>query len=205
MAEITIGCDLGDRVSELFVLPAEGEASRARVKTTPEGFREGFKGPPAHVIIEVGPHSRWASRVLAELGHKVTIANPRRLKLISANDSKTDRNDAELLARLGRVDTALLAPIEHRGTEAQADLAVAKARDILVESRTRLISCTRGMAKSAGALLPRCSAEAFHKKARAQIPGATPRLGSAFHYTRGARRGNPKVRPGDHPTCLKVS
>ena len=170
MADITIGCDLGDRVSELFVISADGQVSRARVKTTPQGFREGFTGPPAHVIIEVGPHSRWASRLLAELGHTVTVANPRRLKLISANDSKTDRNDAELLARLGRVDKALLAPIEHRGAVAQADLAVAKARDILVESRTRLINCARGMAKSAGALLPRCSAEAFHKKAREHIP-----------------------------------
>ncbi|HVG63198.1 MAG TPA: transposase [Hyalangium sp.] len=78
----------------------------------------------------------------------VTVANPRRLKLISTNDSKNDRTDAEWLARLGRADTELLAPVKHRGTQVQADLAVAKARDALVECRTRLINFARGLVKS---------------------------------------------------------
>ncbi|WNG41354.1 IS110 family transposase [Archangium violaceum] len=34
-------------------------------------------------------------------------------------------------ARLGRADETLLAPVKHRGSEAQADVAVAKARDAL--------------------------------------------------------------------------
>ena len=70
--------------------------------------------------------------MLKGLGHQVTVANPRRVQLISQNESKTDQVDAELLARLGRVDVKLLRPIEHRSMEARSDLAVAKARDALV-------------------------------------------------------------------------
>ena len=59
------------------------------------------------------------------MGHRVTVANPRRVKLISESQNKTDRHDAELLARLGRADEGLLAPVKHRSQQAQADLAVA--------------------------------------------------------------------------------
>jgi transposase len=44
------------------------------------------------------------SELLEGLGHRVTIANARRVKLISASDNKTDEHDAELLARLGRAE-----------------------------------------------------------------------------------------------------
>ncbi len=106
------------------------------------------------------------------LGHKVTVANPRRVKLISQNNSKRDKKDAELLARLGKADEELLSPVKHRGSEAQADLAVTKARDALVRTRTKLVNHARGLVKSFGERLPSCTSESFHRKARAQIPQA---------------------------------
>ena len=122
----TIGCDLGDKMSEICELSGDGSKSRATVRTTRKGMTEFFSRAATHVVIEVGAHSRWVSELLKRLGHRVTVANPRRVQLISASDSKTDRHDAELLARLGRVDTELLAPVEHRSEGAQRDLAVAK-------------------------------------------------------------------------------
>ena len=56
------------------------------------------------------------------------VANPRKVRLISDNEGKDDPVDAELLARLGRVDVKLLSPIQHRGEAAQADLAVIRDR-----------------------------------------------------------------------------
>lgn len=179
----TIGCDLGDRQSELCILSESGEIiDRAKVKTTLTGLREFFaERSRTHVIIEVGAHSRWVKELLSELGHKVTVANPRKLKLITANASKTDRNDAELLARLGRADVKLLSPVKHRGTQAQADLAVAKGRDLLVATRTSLVNCIRGTVKSFGARLPDCEAEAFHRRARSVVPeGLKPALEPLF-------------------------
>ena len=169
----TIGCDLGDKQSELCILLPSGELERpAPVKTTRKAFAKFFTRPRAHVVIEVGTHSRWVSELLTELGHQVTVANPRRVKLISQSSLKRDKKDAEWLARLGKADVELLAPVRHRGSDAQADLAVTKARDALVRTRTKLVNHARGLVKSFGERLPTCTAESFHRKAKAAIPAA---------------------------------
>jgi len=168
----TIGCDVSDKKSELFILTGEGRTERPDpIRSTREGYRKFFQQRPlAHVIIEVGPHSRWINDLLQKLGHQVTVANPRRVKLISESDSKTDRTDAELLARLGKADVQLLAPIQHRGEGAQADLAVAKARSALVACRTKLVNHARSVVKSFGERLPTCTPESFHTKAWPHVP-----------------------------------
>lgn len=166
----TIGCDLGDKISELCRLRSDGSQERATVRTTLKGMTVFFTRPRAHVVIEVGPHSRWVNELLQQLGHQVTVANPRQVKLISGGTNKSDRRDCELLARLGRVDVQLLAPVTHRGRQAQADLAVAKGRDLLVATRTKLVNHVRGVLKSFGLQLPRCDAECFGRKTREFVP-----------------------------------
>ena len=133
MANLTIGVDLGDRYSELYVVDAAGACvETGRIRTTVAGLEQWFGGrPPARVVLEAGTHSPWASRVLPRLGHEVLVANPRKLRGLYENDSKDDRVDAEYLARVGRLDPALLKPITHRGEAAQADLAVLSSRDVL--------------------------------------------------------------------------
>jgi transposase len=167
----TIGCDVGDKKSEICVLDATGKVTeRTSVRTVAKAMTELFKRTPAHVVIEVGMHSRWIAALLTELGHQVTVANPRRVKLISESDNKTDRHDAELLARLGRADVTLLRPVEHRQDRAQADLAVAKARDLLVAMRTKLINHVRGTVKSFGERLRKCDASCFARSTREHVP-----------------------------------
>ena len=77
---------------------------------------------------------------------------------------KTDKLDAQSLARLARVDPKLLYPLKHRGEDSQAHLAIIRSREALVSSRTQLINHVRGAVKSFGHRLPRCSAPSFHKK-----------------------------------------
>ncbi len=93
---------------------------------------------------------------LKDLGHEVIVANARRARLIAESNRKNDRLDAKTLARLARIDPELLSPIQHRGEQAQADLMVIRARAALVEVRTRLVNCARGMSKSYGERLPSC-------------------------------------------------
>jgi transposase len=81
------------------------------------------------------------------------------LRLIPDSVKKNDRMDAEQLARLARVDPKLLAPIRHRGPEAQADLAVIRARAELVDARTKLINAARGLTKPMGERLKSCDAD----------------------------------------------
>ena len=62
------------------------------------------------------------------MGHEVFVANPRKIRLIYANKRKSDKLDAENLARLARLDPKLLYPLKHRGEDSQAHMAITSAR-----------------------------------------------------------------------------
>ncbi len=158
---LTVGLDLGDLFSRYCVLNETGEkASEGALPTTKAGLDSMFANmAPCRIAIEVGTHSPWISRQLTALGHEVIVANPRKLKLITESLKKNDRMDAEQLARLARVDPQLLAPIRHRGPEAQGDLAIIRARAGLVDCRTELINMARGLAKPMGERLKKCDAD----------------------------------------------
>jgi transposase len=143
------------------VLDAAGVVQeRGEVRTTPAAFEARFRAWPAsRCALEVGTHSPWVQPLLRAVGHEVLVANARKLRLIFAGDRKNDRLDAEKLARVARMDPALLAPIEHRGPAVLADRAQLRARDALVRCRTILVNHARGVCKGAGARLPRCAPE----------------------------------------------
>ncbi|MBV9034442.1 MAG: transposase, partial [Acidobacteriaceae bacterium] len=168
----TIGVDLGDQRSHLCVLDAAGQvASESTIPTSPAAFRKHFLSlPSALVALEVGPHSRWASELLAGLGHEVLVANAGKVSLIHQSDRKNDRLDARHLARLARVDPSLLSPITHRDGRAQAHLSVIRARDVLVRARTALINCVRRLVKPTGLQLPSCASAYFPHKVAELIP-----------------------------------
>jgi len=169
---LTIGLDLGDRHTEACVVDGSGEVVESfRVRTTQLGLERALsRFEASRVVLEVGTHSPWVSRRVTALGHEVVVANPRRVRLIAESDAKSDRFDAELLARLGRLDPSLLSPIVHRGEQAQRDLVLIRARDGLVRARSQLINQVRGFAKSLGRRCPASSAEAFAKRVRAALP-----------------------------------
>jgi transposase len=170
---VYVGCDLGDRHTEIAVLDEGGRVLEAtRVRTTEAGLQGGLRAyERARVVIEVGTHTRWVSEVLREMGHEVVVANPRQVHLISRRRYKTDQSDAMLLARLGRVDIELLAPVKLRSGEAQVDLAVIRTRDLLVGTRTKLLNHIRGSLKQYGITMKRASGfSSVFKDAKAAIP-----------------------------------
>jgi transposase len=167
-----VGLDLGDTYSRYCTLDADGEVlSEGRIRTTGKGVRGHFERlDPCLVAIEAGTHAWWMGRLLAELGHEAVVANTRKVRAISQNDKKSDKADAEMLARLARSDRELLCPVRMRRERAQTDLAMLKARDALVRARTKLINTVRGLLKSFGTVLPKCSARSFAGKVRPCIP-----------------------------------
>ena len=168
----SLGIDLADQWSDWVTLDDAGVViERGRVKTTEPHLRAQF-GPmaPTVIAIEVGTHSAWVSRVLRSCGHRVVVANARKVALIHQNRRKNNRIDAEFLARLVRVDEKLLFPIEHRSEEGQQDLTILRSRDVLVGARTKLVNHVRGISKAAGVRLPICSTEAFVKKCGPALP-----------------------------------
>ena len=55
-----------------------------------------------------------------------------------------------MLARIAKADPKLLNPVKHRSRECRQDLAVIKARDILVKSSTMMINYIVGTLKTFG-------------------------------------------------------
>jgi len=169
---LTVGVDVGDPWSNYCILGLGGETlAEGQFRSQPEEVAGFFHGlAQSRVAMEVGTHSAWMREVIAELGHEVLVANARRMQGSKRRRRKNDRIDAARLARLGRIDPKSLYPIQHRSTEVREDLLVLRAREVLVESRTKLISAVRSMVKTVGARVPSSSSDAFSRKAAAEIP-----------------------------------
>lgn len=196
--DITIGMDLGDEKHRVCVVDGVGEVVEERtIGSTERGTRNWlarYRG--AVVAMENGTHSRWVSQVAEEEGLKVLVGNARKLRMIWASRQKSDVRDAEMLARIARLDPKLLYPVRHRSKGAQEDLAILKARDRLVQARVDLINHTRGIAKSFGERLARCSAESFHRKAQVPErlkPALGPLLETIGELTRQIRCFDTKI------------
>ena len=169
---VTIGIDVGDRFSHYCAIDAAGVVvAEGRFSTTVGAVELQFKAMPAKTIaIEAGMHSPWMSRLLTRLGHPVIVANPRKLRLIYENQQKSDRVDAEYLARVARLDPKLLGAIEHRSELGQCHLALIRSRDTVVRTRARLIQHVRAAIKSIGGQVPTYTADTFHKRVANSVP-----------------------------------
>src|SRR6267378_537810 len=171
-SDITIGLDLGDRRHRFCVLDKSGglleEGSVRNERVFLAQLSERYPG--ALAVVEAGCHSPWISRYLQEQGCRVLIANPRKLRAIYQHERKSDRRDAQMLARIGRLDPALLYPIRHGTAEAQQDLLRIKLRDSLVRARVAVINSVRFTLKSLGYRVRNPSSARFHKVVMEEVP-----------------------------------
>jgi transposase len=170
--QLTVGLDVSDKHVHACFLDHQGNiVEETRLVATAIALRRRFGGVERYrVVLEAGLHSPWMSRLLLDLGHELYIANPRRLRAIYQNESKSDRVDAEYLARIGRLDPALLYPLRHRSQEASADLAVLRSRSALVKGRGTLANYLGGVVKSAGGRIPHCDTRRLARKAGEYLP-----------------------------------
>jgi transposase len=167
-----IGLDLGDESSTYCVLDGEAKVVReGMLPTTRDALTAIFSViDPSRFVLEASRHSHWVGKHLRAMGHEIIVANPRQLHLISKSTRKSDRNDAHLLARMGRIDVDLLQPVHERSDECLAARGLLKARHQLVRTRTRLVVFIRGSLKVFGCRAPGCAAEVFHLRARKTLP-----------------------------------
>ena len=123
----------------------------------------------ALAVLEAGCHSPWISRYLQD-GLRGFGGQPAQAARDYQNERKSDRRDAQMLARIGRLDPALLYPVRHGSAEAQEDLLRIKLRDNLVRARGAVINSVRFTLKSLGFSAPNPSSERFHKVIREGLP-----------------------------------
>ena len=145
------GIDLHTEYSQICILDEEGEVMEtSRVRTSRKALEGYFRRDPMRVVMEAGGSSPWVSRLVESVGHEVVVCSPRRVRLIAESKLKNDRVDAEVLARLVRIDPEFLKPIQHRSEEAQLLRANLKVRSAMVEARTKWINTVRGLLRSLG-------------------------------------------------------
>ncbi|MEZ4280584.1 MAG: IS110 family transposase [Myxococcota bacterium] len=168
----TVGLDVGDRETYFCILDEAGEIlEEGRFRSTRAGLAGRFRNMPrARVVLEVGALSPWMSRDLEAFGHDVLVANSYQMGRIYKGQDKTDRHDAQTLARLGRSDPKLLRPLQHRRSAAMVDRGLLHAREVLVRSRVQLINHVRGSVKTVGARVSSSGSAQFARNARPQIP-----------------------------------
>jgi transposase len=169
---LTVGLDLGDRQHTACVLDEAGEIIAEEAFANSREVLTAFSAryPGATFVMETGTHSPWVSRLLTAQGHPVIVANARKLRAISQSQTKSDREDAQMLARLGRADPKLLSPVRHRSEATQRALVRLKVREALVRSRVNQINSVRFLLKSLGVFVSSSiKAMAFTRKVRAQL------------------------------------
>ena len=170
---VTIGLDTGDRRIHFCAIEKRDVKGRGSCATTRAGLDRAlapYRG--AHIVLEAGSQSAWMARHLEASGFSVHTVDPRRVQLITKDHRKTDRRDAEMLARLGGAMPELLGRVHHRSEQAHADLMLIRVRDHLVDARCGMVQCVRGLAKSFGITLPAMSTQVFGRKAGESIPEA---------------------------------
>ncbi len=144
MAEGTwVGLDVHARKTVAGVLDAtSGELRSLRAPTLPaetaEWLRQ-FPGP-VRVAYEAGPTGYGLARACAAAGIACTVAAPSKIQRAPADRVKTDRRDAERLARLLRLGELVAVRVPEPHEEAARDLVRARedARGELMRARHRL-------------------------------------------------------------------
>ena len=173
-SNITVGLDLGDRRHRFCALDERGEVveegSICNDRDSLTKLARRYHG--ALGVMEAGAHSPWISRLLEGLGWRVVVSNPRKVRAIYQHERKSDQRDAQMLARIGRMDPALLYPVRHSSEEAQRALLRIKLRDSLVRARVGLINSVRFSLKSLGYTVRNPSSERFHKTVMEEVPEA---------------------------------
>lgn len=95
---ILIGCDFHPSFEQLAMLDTEtGERGSYRLSHDDGEARSFYAGlkAKARVGMEATGNARWFERMLAELGHKLGIDDPARIRASVVRQQKTDERDAE--------------------------------------------------------------------------------------------------------------
>ena len=153
--KIYFGLDVSQKTIEVFTLMGEEGLSKGKISNSRQCLEDFFDKFPVSasaitIALETGTHSAWISRCLEKRGYEVIVANARDLAFIYKGDKKSDRIDAEKLARVARADKKLLHPVKLMDRKRQEALLAIKARDLLVKQRTCIINAIRGFLRSFG-------------------------------------------------------
>lgn len=150
------GLDVSMKSTHIYVEDGRGRrVYRGVVPTRSDALVEALEPSrrDLRVAIEAGGQTVWIVDVLRALGAAVHVVHPVKVKWIAESKKKTDRVDAELLARLLRIG-GLPAPVHVPSRPARELRGLLLARRQLVQTRTKLINVVRGLIRQQQVTLP---------------------------------------------------
>ncbi|WP_127143871.1 IS110 family transposase [Pelagibacterium montanilacus] len=135
MTDFTIGVDVSKDTLDVHIHPAGGHR---QFPNTPTGFRTIVRWiadrPVARLVFEAtGPYHRAVERAMGEAGLSLCKVNPRQAKRFGealGQLAKTDRMDAEMLARFGALIEPDVRPAPSKIISDLKDLHVARTARI---------------------------------------------------------------------------
>lgn len=151
------GIDIAMKSSYIYITDNQGhKKTSGQIPTTADVFRQRLKPyvqAGLSVAIEAGNQTAWIHDLLVDIGAKVTVVNPAKVKLIAESRRKTDKVDAKVLCELLRLD-GLPHPVHVPDKKTRSLRGLLVARRQLVSARTKLCNVVRGMLRQEGIQLP---------------------------------------------------
>lgn len=175
---VAIGIDVSDKTAQVCVLRASGQMDEVKIALKADALHAmvPFVPPTEGVVVfETGTRSAWLKRLFEKRGMRCIVADARKLAAISQSPTKTDRNDARTLARLGLADDWMRLSGQDREGRLLHDTYVRpvahqeiydslRTRDQLVRRRGDLIREVRTIVKGRGGALPGGTARTFRER-----------------------------------------
>jgi transposase len=163
--------DLHMRHSQIRIIDADGNVlGEQRIMTSRERLVTAFANRGAlRILLETGTESEWVAQALEAAGHEVIVADPNYAPMYGemTRRIKTDRRDVAALAEANRRGWYRRA---HRTSAPQRETKqILRARRLLVQQRSGLISLVRSLLRQSGYRLGTGSCET--------VPTRVTRLG----------------------------
>ncbi len=151
------GLDVSTKSTHVYIEDEQGRRVKRMVVPTAPGHLEDAIGRYVarglRVAIEAGNQTAWIHDLLRELGAEVHVVHPLKVKWIAESKKKTDRVDAQLLARLLRIG-GLPEPVHMPSRRSRELRSLLVARRQLVQMRTKMVNVARGLVRQQRVRLP---------------------------------------------------
>ena len=192
--DIYIGLDVSLASTAICVVGEKGKiVTEARVASTPEAVIAFVRQlPPGNAVIglEAGPLSQWLHKGMSEAGFESVLMETRQVKAaLSAMPIKTDRRDAEGIARL--LQMGWFRPVHCKSVSSQEMRALLSSRRSVLDALINMELSLRGVLRNVGLKLGTVSRNRYEARVRELIAG-NERLEAAAEpilRARAARRG----------------
>ena len=169
-----IGIDVSLKTSAICVLDERGKILKeAEVASDPAAFVAFVRRLPweiAAIGLEAGPLSQWLYRGMADVGIEAILMETRQVKaVLKAMPVKTDRRDAEGIARLLRM--GWFRPVHCKSVSSQEMRALLGARKAMQQALLDIELSLRGLLRNFGLKLGPISKGRYEERVRELVVG----------------------------------